>query len=96
MTMLWCLWTIHSGHQRIYRMRTKDEMIKVVKKGHNAIAGIHARHNLVVLMQDNASENKQKEDQEFLTSKGVLNHSDFSTFMSSGRTDQQSQGSASS
>jgi hypothetical protein len=52
-------------------MRTKDEMIKVVKKRHSAIAGIHARHNLVVLIQDHASDNKQKEDQEFFKSKGV-------------------------
>jgi hypothetical protein len=60
----------------------------------SAIAGIHARHNLVVLIKDDASENKQKEDKEFFKSKGILNHSDFSTFMSSGRTKQQIQGSA--
>jgi hypothetical protein len=41
---------------------------------HPDIANLRARHKLVVVMRDNASENKSQEIKEFFESVGVQNH----------------------
>ncbi len=58
-------------------MKTKDEMILVVKRWYSYIADLRARHKLVVFVRDNAGENKSKDIKEFFESVGVRNH--FST-----------------
>jgi hypothetical protein len=56
----------------IYGIKTKDETIKVVKQWYSDIADLRARHKLarVVVMRDNAGENKSQEIQEFFESVG--------------------------
>ena len=66
-----------TGYRWIYGIKTKDETIKVVKQWYSDIADLRARHKLVVVMCDNACENKSQEIQEFFESVGVQNH--FST-----------------
>ena len=58
-------------------MKTKDEMISVVKRWYSDIADLRAKHKLVVFVRDNAGENKSKDIKEFFESVGVRNH--FST-----------------
>ena len=58
-------------------MKTKDEMIKVVKQWYSDIADLRAKHKLVIVMLDNAGENKSTEIKEFFASVGVKNY--FST-----------------
>jgi hypothetical protein len=58
-------------------MKTKDEMISVVKRWYNDIADLWAKHKLVVFVRDNACENKSKDIKEFFESVGLRNH--FST-----------------
>ena len=67
----------HSGYQWIYGMKTKDEMINVVKQWYSDIADLRAKHKLLIVMRDNAGKNKSKEVQEFFESVGVKNY--FST-----------------
>ncbi len=55
-------------------MKTKDQMINAVKKWYIDIADLQAMHRLVVLVRDNAGENKPQEIKEFFESKGILNH----------------------
>ena len=38
-------------------MKTKDDMLKVTKKWYSDIADIREKHDLVVVMRDNAGEN---------------------------------------
>jgi hypothetical protein len=47
-------------------MKTKDEMLQVVKLWYCNIADLRQKHTLVVAMRDNAGENKSKEIMEFL------------------------------
>ena len=59
-------------------MKTKDEMLQVVKRWYGDIADLRQTHTLVVVMRDNAGENKSKEIMEYFDSVGVVrNH--FST-----------------
>ncbi len=60
-------------------MKTKDQMINVVKRWYSDIADLRTKHRLVVVVHNNhdASENKSQEVKEFLESKGIRNH--FST-----------------
>ena len=58
-------------------MKTKDDMLKVIKKWYSDIADIRQKHDLVVVMRDNAGENKSQEIMEFIQSTGARNH--FST-----------------
>ena len=64
----------HSGYRWIYGMKTKDEMINVVKQWYSDIADLRAKHKLVI---DYAGENKSTEIKEFFESVGVKNY--FST-----------------
>jgi hypothetical protein len=48
----------HSGYRWLYGMKTKDDMLKVIKKWKSDIAYIRQKHDLVVIMKDNAGENK--------------------------------------
>jgi hypothetical protein len=54
-------------------MKTKDQMINLVKRWCSDIAGLRAMHRFVVVMRDNAGENKSQEIKEFFESKGTLN-----------------------
>ena len=67
----------HSGYRWIYGMKTKDEVIKVVKQWYSDIADLRAKHKLVIIMRDNAGENKATEIKEFFESVGVKSY--FST-----------------
>jgi hypothetical protein len=69
----------HSGYRWLYGMKTKDDMLKVIKKWYrySDIADIREKHDLVVVMRDNARENKSQEKMEFIQSTGARNH--FST-----------------
>jgi len=55
----------------------KSDMLKVVKKWYSDIADLWQKHKLVVVMRDNAGENKSQEIIEFFESVGVKNY--FST-----------------
>jgi hypothetical protein len=54
-------------------MKTKDNMLKVIKKWNSDIADIRHKHDLVVVMRNNAGENKSHEIMEF-QSTGARNH----------------------
>ncbi len=41
-------------------MKTKDQMIIVVKRWYSNIADLLAKHRLVVVVRDNAGENKSQ------------------------------------
>ncbi len=60
-------------------MKAKSDMLKVVKKWYSDsdIADLRQKHKLVVVMRDNAGENKSYEIIEFFESIGVKNY--FST-----------------
>jgi hypothetical protein len=58
-------------------MKTKDQMINVVKRWYSDIADLRTKHRLEVVVSDNAGENKSQEVKEFFESKGIRNH--FST-----------------
>ncbi len=49
-------------------MKTKDDMLKVIKKWYSDIADIREKHDLVVVRRDNAGENKSQEIMEFIQS----------------------------
>jgi hypothetical protein len=66
-----------TGYIWIYGMKTKDQMINVVMRWYSDIDNLRAKHRLVVVVRDNASENKSQEVKEFFESKGIRNH--FST-----------------
>jgi hypothetical protein len=48
----------HSGYRWLYGIKTKDDMLKVIKKWYSNIADIRQKHDLVVVMRDNAGKNK--------------------------------------
>jgi hypothetical protein len=50
-----CTW-----YRWIYGMKTKDQMIIVVKRWYSNIADLLAKHRLVVVVRDNAGENKSQ------------------------------------
>jgi hypothetical protein len=55
-------------------MKTKDQMIDVVKRWYRDIADLQAKHRFVGVVRDNASEKKSHEIKEFFQSKGIWNH----------------------
>jgi hypothetical protein len=63
-----------TGYWWVYGMKTKDEMIKVVKQWYSDIANLLAKHKLVVFVRDNAGEHKSRDIKEFFESVGVRNH----------------------
>jgi hypothetical protein len=46
-------------------MKTKDQTNNVVKRWYIDIADLRAKHRLVVVVRDNAGENKSQEIKEF-------------------------------
>ncbi len=60
-----------TGYRWIYGLKMKGEALNVVKRSYVNIADLRAKHKLVVLMRDNASEYKSEEIIHFLYSKGV-------------------------
>ena len=67
----------HTGYRWLYGMKTRDEMLQVVRHWYCDIADLRQKHTLGVAMRDNTGENKSKEIMEFFYSVGVRNH--FST-----------------
>jgi hypothetical protein len=59
---------IHTGYRRLYGLKTKDDILKAIKKWYSYIAELHETHTLLVVMRDNAGENKFKENVDFLES----------------------------
>jgi hypothetical protein len=51
-------------------MKTKDEMLSIAKQWCRDIADFLARHKLVLIVCDNAGENKSKDIKEFLLHSG--------------------------
>ena len=72
-----------TGYRWIYGMKTKDQMINVVRRWYNNIADLRTKHRLVVIVRDNAGENKSQGVKEFFESKGIQNH--FSTAREQGQ-----------
>ena len=62
----------HSGYRWIYGMKTKDEMINVVKRWYSDIADLRAKHKLVIVMRDNTDENKSAENYQKLRNSSNL------------------------
>jgi hypothetical protein len=67
----------HSGCRWLYGI--KRGMLEVIKRWYSSycysdIADICQKHNLVVVMKENAGENKSHEVMKFLESKGVRNY----------------------
>ncbi len=55
-----------TGYIWIYGMKTKDQMINVVRRWYSYIADLRTKHRLVVIVRDNAGENKSQEVKEFV------------------------------
>jgi hypothetical protein len=47
-----------TGYRWLYGLKTKDDILKAVKKWYSDIAELCETHTLVVVMRDNAGENK--------------------------------------
>jgi hypothetical protein len=56
-----------TGYRWIYGIKTKDQMINVVKRWYSNIADLRTKHRLVVVVRNNAGENKSQEVKEFLS-----------------------------
>ena len=67
----------NSGYRWLYGMKLKSDMLKIVKKWYSDIADLRQKHKLVVVMRNNAGENKSQELVDFFESVGVKNY--FST-----------------
>ncbi len=70
MVIVYC----HTGYRWLYGMKTRDEMLQVVKRWYGNIADLRHKHTLAVVMRDNAGENKSKESMETFDSLGIRNH----------------------
>ena len=68
---------MHTVHASAHLVPPMDEMLQVVKRWYGDIADLRQKHTLVVVMRDNAGENKSKEILEYFDPVGVRNH--FST-----------------
>jgi hypothetical protein len=55
-------------------MKLKSDMLKVVKKWYSYIANLRQKHKLLVVMRDNAGENKSQAVVDFFESMGVKNY----------------------
>ena len=64
----------NSGYRWIYGMKLKSDMLKIVKKWYSDIAILRQKHKLLVVMRDNAGENKSQEVVDFFESMGVKNY----------------------
>ena len=66
-----------TGYRWLYGLKTKDEVLLVMKKWYSDIAELRDKHKLFIIMRDNSGENTSREICEFLESKGITNY--FST-----------------
>jgi hypothetical protein len=66
-----------TGYRWLYGLKTKDDILKAIKKWYSNIAELCEMHKLLVVMQDNAGENRSREVIEFFESKGIRSY--FST-----------------
>ncbi len=57
-----------TGYQWLYCLKTKDEVLQVMKKWYSDIAELLDKHKLFVVMQDNSGANTSCEICEFLNS----------------------------
>ncbi len=57
-----------TGYRWLYDLKTKGDILKAVKKWYSDIAELRKTHTLLVVMRDNAGENKSKEIVDFLES----------------------------
>jgi len=64
----------NTGYRWLYGMKLKSDMLKVVKKWYSDIADLRQKHKLLVVMRDNAGENKSQEVVDFFESMGVKNY----------------------
>ncbi len=48
----------NTGYRWLYSMKLKSDMLKVVKKWYSDIANLRQKNKLLVVMRDNAGENK--------------------------------------
>jgi hypothetical protein len=49
-----------TGYRWLYGLKTKDNILKAVKKWYSYIAVLRETHTLLVVMRDNAGEHKSK------------------------------------
>ncbi len=68
-----------SEYRWAYGLKSKDELIGVVKQWYAEIADLREKYQLLIVMRDFAGENMSHEIQEFFTDKGVRVKSYFST-----------------
>ncbi len=66
-----CVCYCYCRYRWVYGMKLKSDMLKVVKKWFSDIAVIKQKHKLVIVMRDNAGENKSQEIIDFFESVGV-------------------------
>ena len=66
-----------TGYRWLYGLKTKDDVLKAIRKWYSNIAEIREMHNLLVVMRDNAAENRSREIIEFFESRGIRSY--FST-----------------
>jgi hypothetical protein len=62
-----------TGYIWLYGLKTKDDILKAVKKWYSDIAELLETHTLLVVMRDNTGENKSKEIVDFLESHRIEN-----------------------
>jgi transposase InsO family protein len=60
-----------TGYRWLYGLKTKDDILKAIKKWHSDIAELRETHTVIMVMRDNAGENKSKEIVDFLESPGI-------------------------
>ncbi len=60
-------------HRWLYGLKTKDDILKAVKKWYSDIVELSEKHTLLVVMRDNAGENKSKQIVDSLESHGIEN-----------------------
>jgi hypothetical protein len=63
----------NTGYRWLYGMKLKSDMLKIVRKWYSNIANLRQKHKLLVVMRDNAGENKSQEVADFFESMGVKN-----------------------
>jgi hypothetical protein len=64
----------NTGYRWLYGMKLKSDMLKVVRKWYSDIDNLRQKHKLLVVMRDNAGENKSQEVVDFFESMGVKNY----------------------
>jgi hypothetical protein len=47
-----------TGYRWLYGLKTKDDILKAIKKWHSDIAELRETHTVIMVMRDNAGENK--------------------------------------